>query len=138
MKWSEVDIAPSLRKLRQFAAIWLLFFGTLAVWQGFVRNHAIAAIVLGMLAVTVGPLGLIRPRAIRWVYVGWTIATFPIGWVISNVILGVMFYGIFAPVAVLFRVLGRDVLARRRPPRMDTFWTPKPSARDARDYLRQF
>ena len=32
MNWKDLDFRPSNRKLRQFAAIWLLLFAALATW----------------------------------------------------------------------------------------------------------
>ena len=48
------------------------------------------------------------------IYVGWMILAFPIGWTISQVILVVMFFGLFTPIGLIFRLLGRDPLHRAR------------------------
>lgn len=92
--------------------------------------------VYGVLAVIVGFLGLIAPRAVRYVYVAWSVVAFPIGWLVSTVVLGVLFYGMFTPIGLAFRASGRDLLARRRPP-VDSYWRPKPAARTSREYFRQ-
>ena len=63
--------------------------------------------------------------------------TYPIGWVVSHVVLAVLFLGVFTPVAVLFRLIGRDALARRRPPDRATYWLPMPAPDDVRSYFRQ-
>jgi hypothetical protein len=36
-----------------------------------------------------------------------------LGWVNTRIILGLLFFVMFAPVALLFRLFGRDPLARR-------------------------
>ena len=78
---------PPTKTLRQFAGLWLVFFGGLAAWQGFVRRHATLAIVLAVLALTIGPLGLLWPRLIRPVFVAWMVLAFPIGWTVSQLML---------------------------------------------------
>jgi len=83
-------------------------------------------------------LGLLRPQLLRWLYVGWMVAVFPIGWLISRVVLALMFYVVFTFVAMQFRFLGRDALERRSKPNAETYWKPKPPARDVRGYFRQF
>jgi hypothetical protein len=138
MQWSDATAVPSSRKLRQFAGIWILFFAGLALWQGWLRGHATAAVVFAALAMVAGPLGLLWPRTIRWIYTGWMIAAFPIGWVVSRLVLGLMYFGVITPVALLFRLLGRDALQRRFQPEADTYWRPKPGATDVRSYFRQF
>ena len=38
------------------------------------------------------------------------VLAFPIGWTVSQVILAVMFYGLFTPIGLVFRLIGRDPL----------------------------
>jgi hypothetical protein len=138
MQWSDIPFHPPTKTLRQFAGLCLLFFGAIAAWQGLVKGHATAAIVFGVLALTIGPLGLIRPDLVRPIFVGWMVLAFPIGWTVSRLVLALMFYGLFTPVALIFRLLGRDSLNRRRRPDLDTYWTPKPPAAGPRSYFKQF
>jgi hypothetical protein len=125
------------RTLRQFAGLWLLILGGLAVWHGLLGDNLVVALVLGVLGVAVGVLGLATPRAIRPLFTGLMMLTYPIGWLVSRILLIVLFYGMFAPLAVLFRLIGRDALVRRRRPEGPSYWTAKPGATDVRSYLRQ-
>ena len=93
---------------------------------------------LAALALMIGLLGLLWPRMIRPVYVGWMILAFPIGWTVSQAMLAVMFYGLFTPIGLLFRLIGRDPLHRARRGDLETYWSPKPSADDPRRYFKQF
>lgn len=129
---------PSARMLRQFAGLWILFFGAIAAWQEFHHHRHLLAIALVVLAVTVGPLGIAAPRAIKPVFIGWMALVYPIGWTVSRIVLGVLFYGLFTPVAVVFRAVGRDELRLKPEPHATTYWRPKPQARDKTRYLRQF
>jgi hypothetical protein len=138
MQWSEISLTPSNRTLRQFAGLWLLFLGGLACWHGFVHHHAGVALAFAFGALAIGPLGLLRPQAIRLVFIACTILTFPIGWAVSRILLALMFYGIFTPVGLLFRFMGRDVLQRTLRPDQATYWQPKAAVSDLRGYLRQF
>ena len=138
MQWSDIQFHPPLKTLRQFAGLWLVFFGGLAAWQGIVSGHGTLALALAALALTIGPLGLLWPRLIRPVYVGWMVLAFPIGWTVSQAMLAVMFYGLFTPIGLLFRLIGRDPLHRARRPDLETYWTPKPSPTDPRRYFKQF
>jgi hypothetical protein len=136
MQWSDIQFSPTDRTLRQFAGICLLVFGLLAVLDTTIRHRPGLTLVYGLVALLVGPLGLIRPQAVKPIYVGWSVIAFPIGWVVSSAILALLFYGVFTPMAIVFRLLGRDVLARRHPDAR-TYWAPKPGARDLRAYFRQ-
>jgi hypothetical protein len=138
MRWSDIPFRPAEKTLRQFAALWLLAFGGIACWQGFGREQWLVASIWAIAALTVGPLGMVKPQAVRSIYVGWMVLVFPIAWTISLVSLGLIYYGVFTPVALVFRLLGRDALQRRFQPDRETYWTAKAQATDLRSYFRQF
>jgi hypothetical protein len=129
---------PNDRMLRQFAAIWIVFFGGMAAWQQFYRGRPVVAMILALAAITIGPLGLASPRAIRPVFVGWMTLVYPIGWIVSRTVLGALFYGLFTPIAVAFRLLGRDELKLKPQPTATSYWVIKPRPNDKGQYLRQF
>jgi hypothetical protein len=129
---------PTERMLRQFGGIWVVFFGGIAAWQEFHHHRHGLALALAVLAVTVGPLGLVWPRGIRPIFIGWMALVYPIGWTVSRVILGIIFYGLFTPVAWVVRMRGRDGLGLKRQGNATTCWQTKPRPADKTQYLRQF
>lgn len=137
MQWSDVSFRPSSRVLRQFAVLVFAVFGGLAVWYGLVREQPAPATVFGLVALAIGLLALIVPQAIRPIFVAWVVVAFPIGWTVSRVLLALIFYGLFTPLALVFRLIGRDRLERRRPDR-HTYWRPKAPPTRISDYLQQF
>jgi hypothetical protein len=138
VQWSDISLKPDSKTLQRFAGICLLFFGTLTVWQGLFRENMGLALLFSAVALGVGLTGLIWPQAVRPVYVGWMIAAFPVGWTLSLLLLAILFYGVFTPMAVLFRLAGRDALCRRPDPDRNSYWTMKPAAADPVSYFRQF
>lgn len=130
--------STSRRNLRQFAAACLVFLLAAGAHQWLVRGHQKAGVILATVALVVGVLGLIKPAAIRWLYVAAMALTFPIGWVISRLMVLLMFYGIITPVALFFKLRGRDLLCRKPSPDRASFWTPKPTPREVRSYFRQY
>jgi hypothetical protein len=138
MQWSDIQFRPPSKTLRQFALLWLACFGALALYEALVRGHASRAAVLAILALTIGPLGALWPRLVQPIYVAWMVLAFPIGWTISQLILAFMFYGLFTPVAYIFRLIGRDPLHRARQTGAETYWSPKPAAAGPRSYFKQF
>lgn len=137
MHWSDLPLNPPPRTLRQFAGLWIVFFGGFAAYQYFARQHETVAAIAALAAVTIGPLGVVAPSAIRPIFVAWLVITFPIGWVVSRVMLLTMFFGLITPLALFFRVRGRDALHVRRRT-ADTYWVPKPSPTDPSSYFRQY
>ena len=138
MQWSDISFSPPTRTLRQFAGLSLLIFSSAACFQVFVRHQPMVAAVFGTLALVIGLPGLIRPSIVRPVYVGAMILAFPIGWTVSKIILACMFYGLFTPIALWFRIIGRDSLSLRRRPAIQTYWLPKSQAADPSSYFHPF
>src|SRR5262245_34047553 len=89
--------SPTERMLRQFSGIWIAFCGAMALYQELHHHRHTAAAVLAILAVTVGPAGLLWPRLIKPLFLLLMLATYPIGWVISNTVLLAIFIFLFTP-----------------------------------------
>ena len=134
----DINFHPTDRMLRQFAGAWLVAFSGLAAAQWLMRGHPRTASALFGAALIIGVAGLLRPRAMRWLFVAATIAAFPIGWVVSQVMLFVLFTAVITPVALLFKLQGRDRLTRHRPGHEASYWKPKTTTADMRRYLRQY
>ncbi len=137
MQWSDLPRNPSIRTLRQFAGLWIVFFGGSGGWRWLVHDEASRGIVFALVA-SIGLLGLVKPSVMRPIFVGWMVVTFPIGWVVSRLMLIVVFYGVFTPIGLLFRVMGRDLLQLKRRSERTSYWASKPSASAGRSYYRQF
>ena len=137
MQWSDVTKAPSPKMLRQFAGLWLVVFGGLAAWRAWHGQTGLWTDVLAIGAVVVGGLGLIVPAVVRPIYTGWMIVAFPIGWTVSKLVISLMFYLLFTPVAMVFKLMGRDILRLRRG-QASSYWAPKSGARSGQEYMRQY
>jgi hypothetical protein len=138
MRYADIPFHPSRRTLRQFAAIWLLLFLALGYKHFFKEGHHTSGIVLSCLAMLVGIPGLLQPSLVRWVFIGSIVLTFPIGWLVSQLLLGVLFFLVITPAALFFRLRGRDLLGRTPAKDRATFWTKKNMPQDVRSYFRQF
>jgi hypothetical protein len=138
MTWSDIPFRPAQKALRQFAGAWLVFFFAFGLHQYFARGHQSAGIALMVLALVIGVVGLVWPAAVRWLFVSWMVLAFPIGWLVSQFMLLLMFFVLIAPVALLFRLRGRDPLHRKPAPGRGSFWLPKETPRDVRRYFCQY
>ena len=143
----QIDLAPDTRTLRQFGWIalggfgllatlawneWLMFAFGLGEWRQTVSG-ALAA-VAGLAAL----FSLVYPKANLPIYLGLTVLAYPIGFVLSYVIMGTIFYVLLAPVGIFFRVTGRDPMYRRFEPQTESYWIDSRPARPNESYFRQF
>jgi len=133
--FSELPLKPTSRALRQFSAAWLLCFLVLAFRFGLLR-HSTAGSSLCIISLA-GIIGLLAPRALYWPFVILTIAAFPIGWIVTQLLLALMFYCVLSPLALVFRWRRRDTLQLRQRKR-PTFWITRNEPSPPENYLKQF
>ncbi|NLE65501.1 MAG: hypothetical protein GX606_06265 [Elusimicrobia bacterium] len=78
-------------------------------------------------------------EALKPGYRGWMRVAHMIGTVVSTVILGLVFYAVFAPVGILLRILRKDHLDRRIDRAAASYWHQRPVTPIDRDrYTKQF
>ena len=130
----QINTNPSDRQLRQFGVICIFAFPLLAGLWIVGTTAIIAGLVLGA---TFALLGLVAPRLLKPVFIAITVVTFPIGLVVGELILLMIWFGLFLPMALVFRIIGRDVLQRRSRTDADTFWVVRTPPRSVRKYYQQ-
>jgi hypothetical protein len=130
---------PSRRELRQFAAIWfpLACIALALVVYSATKSFEVGA-ALALAGLVGGAVGYVKPAFIHPIYLLWMYAAFPIGWMVSHLILLVIFYAIFTPVAVVMRLVGYDPMRRRLQGADKSDWIPVGQSTDRTEYFRQF
>jgi hypothetical protein len=108
-----VNTNPDKQELRKFgfifAGMFILIFGLLLPWIWDKPSPTWAWIV----AAAFITIALLAPVALGPVYRLWMKIGLVLGWVNTRIILGLVFFLIFAPVALFFRLLGKDILKQR-------------------------
>jgi hypothetical protein len=146
-KLIDINLEPDDKTLRQFGIIALLGFGFVAAiaWFellifsfGLGEWRSVVAGTFAALAAISALFSLLYPRANLPIYLGLTVLTYPIGFVLSYLIMGTLFYVLLAPVGLFFKLTGRDPLARRFEPEATTYWRGARAARPNESYFKQF
>lgn len=134
----EINRHPSRRDLRVFAIGLTILLGVAGAWLR--RRWDIEALFYAGLALgaAVALCGILRPEALRRVYVGWMLACWPLGWLISHLLLAVVYYAVVTPVALIVRLVGRDPLELKFDPQTPTYWKQRSRKRDPRSYFKTF
>ena len=128
---------PSEKQLRQFAGVWFPAFCGLVGWSiGHKTGHWSAVEIGWVLAGLLSVGGLVLPALIRPIFVGLILLTFPIGWVVSHLLLGLIFYGVVTPIGLILRIIGHDPLQLKKPSG-NSVWKTSIGKTDATRYLRQ-
>lgn len=84
-------------------------------------------------------IALIAPRVLHPLNVAWMHFGLLLNRVVSPVLMGLIFFGMFTPVALLFRLKGRDALRRSFERSLDSYWIDRtPPGPDGTTLPRQF
>jgi hypothetical protein len=129
---------PDDKKLAEFSEAGLFFLGMVASPLALMRGQMVLATILWISAVVLRIVGLTAPRRLRLVFLAATIAAWPIGWVVSHAVLGVIYYGVVTPIGLAFRLTGRRPLALRPDPKAGSHWERYDPNRGLGQYLRQY
>jgi len=101
---------PDKKELRNFGLvtgpITAVLFGVALPWL-FSFNYPLWPWYI--MVVLVG-MALLTPLSLALVYLTWMKIGHVIGWINTRIILGIVFYVVFAPVALLLKILGKDAM----------------------------
>ena len=138
MSLVEINWKPDKKTLAEFSEFGLFFIGMVAAPLAYFKGNSTLAAALWVVAVVLRLAGWIRPEVLRYPFLGLTLAAWPIGLVVSNVLIGVLYFVVLTPIGLALRLLGRDPLAQRFDPNASTYWEPYNPNRGPERYLRQF
>jgi hypothetical protein len=127
---------PLERKL--FGLLVLLFSGLLGGFLMAKLGWNAVAWVLWSVGVLVTLVYYAIPPLQNRIYRGWLLAFYPLGFVISHVVLAAIYYLLFTPIALLRRLLGGDPLHRKIEPEAKTYWIKRDGPVDSSRYFKQY
>jgi hypothetical protein len=135
-----IDLKTSFsrRELMWFGPLFALFAGMVGgiAWSKFDAPSVARAIWISA-AVVIAIYYLVPPLR-KGIFIGWMAAVFPIGWILSHVLLSVVFYLVVFPIGLMLRLFRYDALKRRLDPDAASYWIKREAPDDPRKYFRQF
>ena len=143
----EINLRPDVRTLRQFGFIALAGFAFLAViawYEALVFSFGLGAArpyVAGGFAAVAGVsllFSVVYPKANLGLYLGLTVIAYPIGFVLSYLIMGTLFFLLITPVGLLLRLLVRDPMERHMLREAESYWVDARGERPSESYFKQF
>lgn len=137
----KLQLDPPVDQLRQFS--WAALFGFPAIgavihyWRGWAPEWVFWLLTgIGITVFAAARLG--AWPVVRWVFVALMIVALPIGLVISLVLLGLLYFLMFTPLALFFKLTGRDSMKRKIDPEAPTYWEVREGRSAAKRYLRMY
>jgi intracellular septation protein A len=148
MSLIQVNWNPNEKQLRTFGlvcAVVCVVLGALTLWRGSIAGIELQpasarqlSYALWAVAVVSSGLAWTMPKALLRPYQAATAISLPIGFVVSYVVLGVLFYLVLTPIGLVFRLMGRDLLTRSFDRSASSYWVRRAPVTDINSYYRQF
>ena len=143
-----IDWKPDQPKLRKFGMVGTVVFLALMAWAIFRSaifgihlsggGQTLTVVLLAALAAHCLLGALAAPGSLRPLFLGLTFIGLPIGWVVSHIVLAVVYYGLVTPMGLTMRLFGRDPMCRKFDPQASTYWTTRAKVADPGRYFRQY
>jgi hypothetical protein len=108
---------------RQWRSFGLIVGGALALlgaWPAVARGGSPRAWALTLAALLIGS-ALLHPPILRHPHAWWMRLGRTLGWINTRIILSLLFYGVFTPIGVIRRWMGKDSMRRSFEPGAETY-----------------
>ena len=114
MMKKQIIAIPDTKGLRQFgfifASLMAVLFGLFLPW---VFNHATPLwpwIIASVFAVW----AMVHPESLKYIYKPWMKFGLFMGMINSTILLSLVFYILFTPISLFFKLIGRDAMHRKQ------------------------
>ncbi len=136
----KLQLNPTAKLLRQFAWVAVPGFAMLALalhrLTGLPNVGAIGLAAVGPITLMAQLLGV---RSVPlFVWRALTVLTYPLGFVLFPILVGLVYYGVFTPIGLVFRALGRDSLQLRLDRSQVSYWNERKTAKPSSSYFKLY
>ena len=131
MKPADIKL-PSNKKFGLFFAI--IFF-ILALYFFYFNNHIVSSSLL-FLSLILFITSLLKPNLLLPLNKLWMKLGLFLGMIVNPIVMGILFFGLITPYAIIMRILGRDVLHLKKSNK--SHWIPRSTNLPQTDFKKQF
>jgi carbamoyltransferase len=130
----QFDSSPAA--VRRFACV---VGGALVVVAGLlIYRHRAAGWPTACAAVLLLVLGLVAPNTLTYVHRAWMLLSLALGWVMTRIILTLVFVFVVTPIGLLQRAFGTPALDLAFKANEETYWKQRAGGGEITDYGKQF
>jgi hypothetical protein len=112
------EVTP--KQLRSFGLLVGGIFAIIGLWPLIWRGEGLRLWAMIATAVLVLP-AVVYPTSLKLIYRGWMAVGEVLGWINTRIILSIIFYGVFTPVAIGMRMRGKDPMRRGWDPNLESY-----------------
>ena len=122
------------RKFGVTIGVFLMVVAGFLFWRG--RESFEVLLISGLILCV---LGLTIPVILKPIYWVWMVFATILGWIMTRVILSLLFYVVITPIGVFSRLFGNQFLELKWDKSKDSYWNPRTTKQqNNEDYESQF
>lgn len=130
------DLEISKKILRKFGLLVGGIFLLIGYWIYHSYQSPIFIIVLTVGASLITS-GLLFPNILSGVYKIWMGLAFALGWLMSRVLLLILFYLVLTPISLIAKLVGKSFLDRNFSNKRDSYWVIRDTSKKV-DYTKMY
>jgi Saxitoxin biosynthesis operon protein SxtJ len=133
-EYQKLDRSP--RTLKRFGftvGFVILSLGCVLLWRH--RGAGWPMISTGAILLLAASLA---PMTLKWVHGPWMIAALALGWIVTRIVLTIVFFLLVVPVGVLQRLFGARSIEFAFKADRASYWRPRTARPISDDYEKQF
>jgi hypothetical protein len=115
----------SKKSLRKFGISVGLVLSIVAIWMMYKDNIPSLRTYLGIIGVLLIIAGVTYPLALKHIYKLWMGLAFAMGWVVSRILLLILFYLFVVPIGLISRLVGKEFMDINMNKVKETYWVRK-------------
>ena len=121
---------------RNFGIFFSIIFFLTASYLIYIEFY-IASYILFFISIIFFIISLIFPKILLPINKLWMYFGYYLGKIVSPIILGIIFFGLFTPYAIFMKIIKRDELKIKKNKRI-SYWMKRPSDSSQINFKRQF
>jgi hypothetical protein len=133
MVYEDIRNEIKLPSNKSFGVFFASIFGILSTYFNY-RGWSVVAIFFMTMAIIFLVLALLFDTKLHFLNIMWSKIGILIGKVTNPIVLGVVFFGIFMPMSLFFRTIGRDELFLRKRIKSSYWKTRKAPAQNSNTF----
>ena len=132
MKLNKIQLPTNKKFGYFFSGIFLTISLYFLYSERFSTGYIFASLALLFVIITIIKADLLLPLNKLWMYFGYLL-----GIIISPIVLGIIFFGLFTPYSLVMRMMGRDEL-RLKKTNKKSYWIIRSKSTPQTDFKQQF
>ena len=136
VKTEIASLELSKKKLRNFGLLVGGIFLVISILF-FLKDNNVMPYIFLIIGGILFLFGAFSPQLLKTTYKIWMGFSFAIGWVISRILLMILFYIIVTPIGLISKLIKKEFLKLRFKSKKDSYWVIKPGDKQI-DYTKMY